>query len=701
MPDFRTLATRVGPVAVVLLAIAVRLHNVAVFPGLRAPDGFGHFTYIWHMTDTWRVPLATSGWSFFHPPLYYAFMAAVWHLLADQDPVVRLQAGTAVVAVLGLLHAAVSFYFIRHRFPEEKLLQLVVPSLLLFLPVQLYSAGYLGNEALSAVLCSASLLALLLLLEKPTNTRAALLGLGFGLGMLTKFTALSIVAAGFATIGLRAVVTRQFAWGIRMLAIAGTVMLAVCGWFYARNLSLYGTPFQMSRDTLAVRRVEDLQTQGKRDLKEYLLFDPMVIARPQWPRGLPLVGPVPPDVERSALRESVWTGVFANTFFDAVGGQVLPLVTLDNQSRRAGQVLLSLAVVPSVLLLAGLASTLKGLWRHGWSDSDVAMVTAFAATLAIFIVGTKSVPMHAAVKATYLAPAWPMFGYWIARGLRSVRRRHRLAGNAAVAACMLLCAASVTVFTLGEVVGRGFLEQTWKTPLWQSAYGIVEYAGGRRDQARALFDDSATADWHLGEENAAAMAQQEGRTLEALYRVRTAARLQPKQSFGLDADRKAFENISQAEYRNLAAVLYYKLGWMDEARRFLDESLGLDDSIPEAQYDRGLVALTESLHAPDPASALHLVADSRRFFSRTLELDPAFHEAHAQLAFAEARLGRCEAARVQLLAARIGKASGIPRAYPVETCTGDLHAAALERRRHVEDLPAALDAEAAVAACKG
>mgnify|MGYP003351898486 CR=1 FL=1 len=202
---------------------------------------------------------------------------------------------------------------------------------------------------------------------------------------------------------------------------------------------------------------------------------------------------------------------------------------------------------------------------------------------------------------------------------------------------MLLCAASVTVFTLGEVVGRGFLEQTWKAPLWQSAYGIVEYAGGRRDQARALFDQSALADWHLGLENAAAMAQQEGRTLEALYRLRTAARLQPEQSFGLDADRKAFEEIPQAEYRNLAGVLCYQLGWMDEARRFLDESIVLNSSIPESQYDRGVVALTESLHAPDATVARQLVADSRQYFARTLELDPAFHRSEERRVGKECR----------------------------------------------------------------
>ena len=51
----------------VVVGLAVRVNNVAVFPSLRGYDGFGHFTYIWYMAENWRVPLSTAGWSFFHP----------------------------------------------------------------------------------------------------------------------------------------------------------------------------------------------------------------------------------------------------------------------------------------------------------------------------------------------------------------------------------------------------------------------------------------------------------------------------------------------------------------------------------------------------------------------------------------------------------------------------------------------------------
>jgi hypothetical protein len=250
----------------VATAVAIRIHNVVVFPELRAPDGFGHFTYIWYVAEVGRVPLAMTGWSFFHPPLYYAFMATVWNTFAALDPVTRLKIGTAGIAMLGLVHAFASYVLVRRRLPDNIAAQIAAPGLMLFLPVHLYTAGYLGNEALSATLCSFSLLALLWLLDRPTYTRAAVLGLFLGLAMLTKFTAVAIVAGAFATIGLRALLRRDIAAGIRLLGVSTVVLLSVCGWFYVRNIVEYGNPFQLSRDTLAVSRIENLQTQGKRDL---------------------------------------------------------------------------------------------------------------------------------------------------------------------------------------------------------------------------------------------------------------------------------------------------------------------------------------------------------------------------------------------------------------------------------------------------
>ena len=91
----------------VVVATVVYVNNVIVLPSLRAPDGFGHFTYIWLMASTGSVPWATEGWSFFHPPLYYAlgdFLKSV----TEKAPVVCSADEGVRAATVGILaHRAV------------------------------------------------------------------------------------------------------------------------------------------------------------------------------------------------------------------------------------------------------------------------------------------------------------------------------------------------------------------------------------------------------------------------------------------------------------------------------------------------------------------------------------------------------------------------------------------------------------------
>jgi len=664
--------------AMAAVSLAVRIHNVAMFPQLRAPDGFGHFTYIWHLASTGTIPLANAGWSFFHPPLYYGWMAWVWNTFESVDPQVRLKLGTGAIAVSGLVHAAVAFALVRRRFPDRMLLQVAAPAFLLFLPLQLFSAGYLGNEALGAVIASLALLATVRVLERPSAGRALVLGLLLGLGMLTKFTALATVAGALASIGLHALLRGSARRGTAMVTLASTVALLVCGWFYVRNVEVYGTPFQMSRDTLAVRRVENIQAQGQRDLAEFLLFDPMIIVRPQWPRGLPSTD-VPLLFERSKLRESVWTGMFANTFFDGAGGQVLPYVTVDNQARRAGQILLALALIPTALVLVGIFATIRRLYRTGWNNVDVTVLLCFAASMALFLVGAKAVPMHAAIKATYLMPASVMFAYWFASGLDVLDRRLPRLRSLALADCAALATASVVVFTLGAFVCRDFREKTLHHDVLQNLMGVVAYAGGDREQARHLFGRAAVSERHLAQENLAAMALDDGQALETLYRMRLAARLQPEHSFGLPDDREAFDRTTQAEYRNSIGAAYYELGWINEAEQSLRESLAMDPSIPETSYDLGIVELTRSLHSRNPAERLELQRSATDAFTRARELDPGFAEAELLASLVRSGDGPCSVASPTR-----SQQSWTPRrSYPVETTTGDLHASALQRRRHI------------------
>src|SRR3954467_10146256 len=113
-------------IAAVMFAIgaAVRINNALVFSPVRAYDGYAHFSYIWFLAENWRIPLPTSGWEFFQPPLYYAVMAWLWNILAGVDPLMRLKLGTMLMAVLGLVHACASYALVGRVVPGNRLAQL-------------------------------------------------------------------------------------------------------------------------------------------------------------------------------------------------------------------------------------------------------------------------------------------------------------------------------------------------------------------------------------------------------------------------------------------------------------------------------------------------------------------------------------------------------------------------------------------------
>jgi len=685
--------------ALLALAAVVRLNNVLTFPSFRAFDAYGHFVYIWFMAEEWRVPLATTGWSFFHPPLYYAFMAAVWTLLAPMAGMTRLTIGTGVLAMLGLVHG-VSIWFIFKRFlPGRPVIGVLAAGLMFFLPVLLYSASFLGNEGSNAILATASIVTVLWVLRAPSALRGALLGVCLGAAMLTKFTAVAIVAAVFGALAIHFCLRRQWRLGVLTVATTATTMLLVCGWFYGRNVSVYGTPFKLSRDEFMVRRVENYQSQGRRDVWEYVLFDPLILRRPQWPRGLQLTGIFAPDRPRSALRESVPTGLYANAWFDGGIGTVLPPPTQNEASRRAGQVLLTLGLVPSLLVLVGLGSGLRRLRRDGWDDTIGVMLLAFGAMVALFIQATKAVPMHAAVKATYMTPASLTFAFWFGLGADWVARKSPRALRVVVALCAVLGAASVLTFTHDLLVGRGWLDR--KVPLWDNIYGVVAFAGGDRSAARRLFEDSAAGQWYLAEENLGYLDLQDGELVSALAHVQRAAALQPRYGFGLPEDRAAFDRITQADYHNQMAVILYRMGRLDEALSAAERAYGLDHEAPEIEYDLALLKVANAVAAPDVnARALAPVfADSRKLLSSAVGKDPGFREAAVLSAVVDALAGDCEDAVPALRRAVDPPGTFPPRLYPTRTGPGDIHAAALQRRMHVATLPDLLEPSRQLARC--
>ena len=683
------------------LGVAARLHNAWASPVLAGYDAFAHFTYIWFVADTGRVPLPTEGWSFFHPPLYYAFMAGLWNALAAWDPASRLKVGKLVVAALGCIPAAIAWVVVARRFPGNGLARLLAAALVLLIPVQVYSAGFLGNEGLHAVFGGLSLLALLGVLERPGWARAAALGLCLGLAMLAKFSAVAMATACLATIVARALLRREFAQGARVAVVATTAMLLVCGPYYARNVVVYGKPFQLSRETFMVAYVEGNQPQAARGWADYLTFDPVIFRRPVWPRGSsPLEDEAPHGFGR-AVRESVWTGLYANTWFDGFGGWVLPPVVESDGARRAGQALLTLGLVPTGLMVLGAWSALISVRRRGWDDTVMAFAFVTVAMMALFVYGTHEAPIAAAVKATYFTPISIVFAFWFAEGfVRLQGSRPRWTGPVA-GVCVLTGIVSLAVFWQGLFFDSNALRSSMPhfTEGQRTQDGIVEYAGGRLAEARRAFEQAAESDYHLAWENLAFLAIDEGRPSQGLRWLRRAARLQREQADGGPIRRQEFLDLAEAEYDHSMAVVLHGLGRRERAVARWHHALRLDPRHAEALWCLALTRLEDGMAtARDEAERRAVFSDAERALANVRILDPGLKEGWLLAAAVKAARGDCDGAR-----RTIEEWHTLPwwteRRYPVESGTGAGFSASIGRRRLIAVHRAELDPATAFVAC--
>ncbi len=666
--------------AMLALGVAARLHNAWAAPVLAGYDGFAHFTYVWFVAETGRVPLPTHGWSFFHPPLYYEWLALVWNALPGVDPATRLRLGKVFVAALGCIPAIVVWQIVGRRHPARRGIRVLATGLVLLLPMQLYSAGFLGNESLHAVFGALSLAALLNLQAAPGLLRAIVLGVCLGLAMLAKFSAIAIVAACLAAVALGGAARRRMAPALGHVALATASMLAVCGWWYARSVEAYGTPFQLSRDTFMVAYVEGNQAQAARGLADYLTFDPLIFRRPVWPRGSTHDGDAAPYGLERAMRESVWTGLYANTWFDGFGGFVLPPVVSSERARRAGQLLLTLGLVPTLVVLLGLVASLAAVRRRGWNDEAVPLALAIGAMLALFVYGTHAAPIAAAVKATYFTPIVVAFAFFFAEGLAVLSPGFlRAAGGVSA----LVAAISLAVFWQGflfdPAAAGASLPRAAESKLVQ--LGIVEYAGGRKDAARAAFEQASTANYHLAWENLAFLEIEEGRPTRGLRLLRRAARLQRENPEGGPIRRKEFLAREAAEHDHSIAVVAWGMRRNAVAVKRWHRAILADPRHAEALWCLALAQLEDGLaSAGSDAARRAALEDASRALKNVRALDPGLEQGWALAAAVEAVGGNCDAAR-GILTEWNARPAWTERNYPAETGTGAAFSASIGRRR--------------------
>ena len=289
-------------IAILVIFVVLGTAYSIVVPPFEASDELWHYPMVKYIADHWSLPVqdpANIGpWrqEGSQPPLYYALsavatswidtsdMAEVRHLNPHVDNGIATPDGNAnlvvhrpgretfpwrgtvlaihVVRFLSVLMAvagvALTYFVVREVVPTRPGLALGATAIHAFTPMVVFIAGSVNNDNLGVPLGSLHLLMRLRLLPpagRPpraslpqTARRYLLLGIVLGLAALTKTSSLALTVLTALVVTVRALArgSENRADGWRAFIIGGMTtllpFLAISGWWYLRNVRLYGDP---------------------------------------------------------------------------------------------------------------------------------------------------------------------------------------------------------------------------------------------------------------------------------------------------------------------------------------------------------------------------------------------------------------------------------------------------------------------------
>ena len=276
--------------------LAVALLYGTTIPIFETPDAGGHYAYIHELTEGRGLPVhgtpsgtRVTGYVAGHPPLYYALSAALswwvpddvdfqdwawrnpYQTMGDADRTVNknflvhtpaesfpwrgtpltVHIARLVSTLLGALAVIATYGIAVELFPQRPWISLGATALAAFNPMFVFTSARVSNDAAVTAFGSLALWGAVRLATAGASRKGLLLiGVALGLTGLSKLSGVVIapaVALALLFDSLRQWEKRsQMPWRTRLSAIAyrwvlvGLPFLAISGWWFLRNVMLYG-----------------------------------------------------------------------------------------------------------------------------------------------------------------------------------------------------------------------------------------------------------------------------------------------------------------------------------------------------------------------------------------------------------------------------------------------------------------------------
>ncbi len=275
-------------IAIVIAFLALAFVYNATVPVLEAPDEQWHVAYVKYLADGHGLPVESPNrldlQEAHHPPLYYALgaLATFWINTDDlpalltpnshwgfggrspdldnrnlflhlhpgerfpyQGAALAIHIVRALSALAGAVTIASTYALALVIFPGRRWLALGAATFVAFNPQFLYLSASVNNDAFVAALCAVALV-IIAQLARGQIGRGRLLALGavIGLALLTKWSAVPLVAAALIALGSGYWAVGRRGWRDlsrdALWLLAPVVLLS--GWWFVRNQVVYGDP---------------------------------------------------------------------------------------------------------------------------------------------------------------------------------------------------------------------------------------------------------------------------------------------------------------------------------------------------------------------------------------------------------------------------------------------------------------------------
>ena len=218
-------------------------------PPTALPDEGANMQYVRFLSEHHRLPFWQSsgqgegGYETQHPPLAYALQSLVWSGFHGLPDALRWHAVRWFMVLLGLSLLPISARLGRRLFPDAFLPQFTLAATIQLMPLTLLYLCHANPDGIGLLL---SALALLLAARIYLEAEEAvwLPWAAGGVAALAALTKLSVAPVGLLLLAAQVARPRQTARErvTRAACLCGVWLLGG-GWWYARNLVLYGQPF--------------------------------------------------------------------------------------------------------------------------------------------------------------------------------------------------------------------------------------------------------------------------------------------------------------------------------------------------------------------------------------------------------------------------------------------------------------------------